>query len=842
MLICAVTAFVMASAETFSYQFDSTPLPKAIQRIMEDHPDLDINFIYNELENYNTSAMVDADNAYEALRQTIGLNPVTVVRSKTTYYVEALQHGRYIYTGRTVGADNEPVAAATVMLLAPGDSTVLTYAIADKDGCFRIPCDQTDVIAKLSCVGYQTAFINCPTFALGTIVMKENAVKLSEVKVKGENVHLYSDRNVYLPTQRQKKTAMDAIDLLRRMAIPQINIKISDNIVETTDGRPVAIFIDYARASAEELKGLRTGDVQKVEFSYAPSDPRFMGELNVVNFILHQYKYGGYTKLMADERFFIGLSSDVSVYAKFKYKRMTYDLYAESRNTDNRHNGSSGTSSYLLSPDGETPYWVERKTTLTGSRMAENTLPVTLRASYDSKNFQMKNTVGFTFKEKPHDDNEGTIGFSPEIFNSSEYRTDKKSEVKTLSYYGTFNFMFPRQYNLSVYPSASYTLNDQRSRYTTSITNILNNAHEKVNDLNLYANLSKKLGENHYLYLSGFGGRTEYRVDYTGDSPAIDRLMSAFTGGTLKYGYYTNGFSADFQSGLRYQYNKTNGFIDKELYPFGSVNVGWSPNRRHSLNFHLNYSKETLPDNGKSPNVLKENELMYYRGNPDLNSSHMLSTSLSYSWNISSWLRISPYVRFLGLFDRWTPVYSAYDNGRAILRSYDNNGNHLWSITGVSATASFFNNSLQIQLMPTQDFYHANGSVPVTYNPFLFIGSIQYYLGNCYFSGYFNSPLTSLWSNYDTIIKTKSALEIEAGWSKSDLNVRFTVANPFRRSWEYSTTKAKYDYYTDNIVNYSNRAHFSLRLSATYTFGYGKKVKRGDEVSGAGTGSSAILK
>lgn len=413
MLICAMTACVVAGAETFAYRFDSTPLPKAIQRIMEDHPDLDINFIYNELENYTTSATVDADNACEALRQTIGLNPVTVVRSKTTYYVEALQHGRYLYTGRTVGTDNDPVAAATVMLLAPGDSTVLTYAIADKDGRFRIPCDRTDVIAKLSCVGYNTTFINCPPFSLGTIVMKENAVKLGEVKVKGENVHLYSDRNVYLPTQRQKNTAMDAIDLLRRMAIPQINIKLSDNSVETTDGRPVAIFIDYARASAEELKGLRTGDVRKVEFSYAPSDPRFMGELNVVNFILHQYTYGGYTKLMADERFFTGLSSDVSVYSKFKYKRMTYDLYAESRNTENRHNGSSGTSSYLLSPEGETPYWVERKTTLTGSRVAENTVPVTLRASYDSKNFQMKNTVGFTFKEKPHDDNEGTVGFSP---------------------------------------------------------------------------------------------------------------------------------------------------------------------------------------------------------------------------------------------------------------------------------------------------------------------------------------------------------------------------------------------------------------------------------------------
>ena len=90
MLICAISAFVIANAEAFSYRFNSTPLPKAIQRILDNHPGLDINFIYNELENYNTSATVHADNPYDALRQTIGLNPVTVVKASNTYYVEAL--------------------------------------------------------------------------------------------------------------------------------------------------------------------------------------------------------------------------------------------------------------------------------------------------------------------------------------------------------------------------------------------------------------------------------------------------------------------------------------------------------------------------------------------------------------------------------------------------------------------------------------------------------------------------------------------------------------------------------------------------------------------------------
>ncbi|WP_289157980.1 hypothetical protein [uncultured Muribaculum sp.] len=842
MLICAMSVFVMAYAETFSYHFNSTPLPKAIQLIMENHPDLDINFIYNELENYNTSATVNADNAYDAIRQAIGLNPVTVVKSKNTYYVEALQHGKFVYTGRAIGTDNEPVAAATVMLLAPKDSAVITYGITDSEGRFKIPCDERNVIGKLTCLGYRPHLKAFDSFAVGDVVMSALPINLKAVTVTGEQILTYSDRTVYRPTQRQKSTPMDAIDLLRRMAIPQINIKVFDNSVETTDGRPVAIFIDYTRATEEELKGLRAGDVRRVEFSYSPSDPRFMGETNVVNFILQSYRYGGYTKLMASESFFTGLLSDASVYSKFKYKSMTYDLFVASRNTNNHHTGSSGTSSYLLSPEAGKTEWVDRTQTTTGSHYVENTLPVTFRATYDSENFQAKNTLAFTYTDKPNDDNEGTVDFTPELFTPSTYATEKSSDVKSVGYYGSFFFSFPRRYKLTVYPSASYTHNIQNSHYTADETVILNNAREKATNLNLDASLMKDLGKNHNLYLSGFGGRTEYRVNYTGDYPAYDRLMTVFAGGTVKYGYYTNNFSADARIGVRYQKNRINASVEEELYPFGSVNVGWSPNRRHSINFYINYSKEPIPDNGKSPNVLRENEVLYYRGNPNLSYSKMLSTSLNYNWSAMPWLRVSPYIRFLGLLDRWTPVYSPYDDGRAILRSYENNGDHLWTTLGISATASFFDGNLQFQLMTLQDFYRATGTLPVTYNPFILISSVQYYMGNFYFSGYFNSPLTSLWSNYDTIIKTRSSLKLEAGWSKSDLNVRLTIANPFRTSWDYSTTKCRYEYYKDRMVNYDTRTHFSLQLSLAYTFGYGKKVNHGDEVGGAGTGSSAILK
>ena len=291
----ALFTVLAVNAETFSYKFKSTPLSQAIREIAMDHPDLDINFIYNELENYKTSVKVNTDNPYDALRQVIGLNPVTVVKSKNTYYVEALQHGKFCYKGTVIGSDNEPVIAATVMLLIPKDSTVLTYGITDNEGRFSIPCDRQGVIGKLSCIGYKTLIKPFDSFNLGVIKMEEQAVELGAVTVEGDNSRLYSDKSVYLPSAKQKNASQTGTDLLNHMSIPQLGF-ISGNEVSTNGGKPVAVFIDYMPASENDLLAMRVADVKRVEYLEYPSDTRMQGNPYVINFIMQQYEYGGYAK------------------------------------------------------------------------------------------------------------------------------------------------------------------------------------------------------------------------------------------------------------------------------------------------------------------------------------------------------------------------------------------------------------------------------------------------------------------------------------------------------------------------------------------------------------------
>ena len=79
LLLVAFLWCITASAVEFSYKFNRTNLADALAVIAEQHPEIQLNFIYNEIDNYKTSASIETDNAYQALRQTIGLNPVSII-------------------------------------------------------------------------------------------------------------------------------------------------------------------------------------------------------------------------------------------------------------------------------------------------------------------------------------------------------------------------------------------------------------------------------------------------------------------------------------------------------------------------------------------------------------------------------------------------------------------------------------------------------------------------------------------------------------------------------------------------------------------------------------------
>ena len=112
------------------------------------------------------------------------------------------------------------------------------------------------------------------------------AQELNEVVVEAANQRINAEVSTYIPMARQKNAAQNAVALLSQMSIPQIDVDPVSQAVKTAHGQNVSIFIDYVPATSEDLKGMKTQDVKKVEYYQHPSDVRFQGAKYAVNFVM----------------------------------------------------------------------------------------------------------------------------------------------------------------------------------------------------------------------------------------------------------------------------------------------------------------------------------------------------------------------------------------------------------------------------------------------------------------------------------------------------------------------------------------------------------------------------
>lgn len=102
-------------------------------------------------------------------------------------------------------------------------------------------------------------------------------------------------REICLPSpKRQKNIAQDATSLLERMYIPLLVYPgASGGPIKGRDGGAISIFINGVQANDIDLRTFWPKQCIRVEYFENPSDPRFSGHRNVVNFIMPVYEWGG---------------------------------------------------------------------------------------------------------------------------------------------------------------------------------------------------------------------------------------------------------------------------------------------------------------------------------------------------------------------------------------------------------------------------------------------------------------------------------------------------------------------------------------------------------------------
>lgn len=664
--------------------------------------------------------------------------------------------------------------------------------------------------------------------------------ELNEVVIEAKMQHTDAKSTSYIPTGKIKDAAQNAIDLLQRMAIPQIAINPVSNSVTTPSGQAVTIFVNYIPASEEDIQGLRTSDVRKVEYLDFPSDPRFRGEPHVVNIIVQEYEWGGYTKISDQQFFLIGFSNQSSVFSKFAYKKMTYDLYVSPKFVNSDHVGNDQSATYRFPTQT-----IERNQTWIDSKYRYIQTPVTFRASYNAKSMQIINVLGFTFNNYFDNTRSGILNYKPNVGQSYDYSSIAPYIDRTASWNGKYFFSLPSQWSLSLDPSFSYTHNNSTNIYMTSLPGDMvldNTASEDQYYTRIQVMPSKQFDRHHSVFASGLFFNNTVHVNYLGDSPYRTNFSNKGFAAIVGYKFNHDKVSVDFDCGMAGEYQSTNGVKYNDHYPFAHLSTNYSPNQKNQFSLWAQYASNSPSQTERSPNTIQLNEFIFQTGNPMVKNARHTTLNFNYTFLPSNKLSLTAYSEYFGMYDRAVTVYNLYSTGNALIKTFQNSGNAEYITAGLNLTSFLMSRKLIFQVRPEVNRYQSTGYFDHSNTRFSLNIYGAYYLGNWNFTAYYRNRNNGYNTKTGEKNTNRSYYYLSAGWAKRNWNIDLLVANIGRWSWDSSWDTLDTPLYSSKTTNITGNYHAFIGLSATYTFGYGKKIKRGDEVGAQSGGTSAIMK
>ena len=666
---------------------------------------------------------------------------------------------------------------------------------------------------------------------------------LKEVIVKALNQRVYADSSIYIPSKRQKDSAADAISLLSQMAIPQIDVNPLNQSAKTVTGKDIKIFIDYVPAQAQDLEGMLTSDVKKIEYLLYPKDVRFHGAEYVINFIMQKYEWGGYTKLNLNQSFCI-YQTKGSIYNKVIFKKMTFDFFADENYASSNHNGSKTIEHFnFLNLMGVGENNVERISKPISSKFKENINNLSFRAIYKSGDTQISNTLSGKIQNSPYDDIENLLSYSYNFYQPSTSKSISSLFNRSLNYDFSISQTFSPKWSFYLSANYIYGINQTKYRSMDNSFSIINNAKEDSHYGVISPQLIWRINEHQNFIAYAFGEYQGNFVGYSGNTNyKEDYEIWGFLCG-VRYVYRQEKWSAGSQLGWAYARNKfSKDLVKNDTYPKGNIFASYAPNNKNQIEFFYGFGKNIPSLYMKSQNMIQQDRLMWYTGNPDLSNWWDNMVSVSYSWFPNNQWQFNFMSDYYISSNRVVANY--YPNGPdgTMLRNYINNGDYRRFRVAISATGKFLNERLIVKINPIVNLQSTTGEYSIIKNLLTSSAQVTWYFGKFYLFGWYSSP--NSYPNITSGNKThiQSQYQIQLGWSKKNWKINLSAVNFLRSNWITSKENLDGEYYKYEKENYGTSMHQRYEISISYTFNYGKKIQQYNEISGSNSGQSAILK
>ncbi len=664
-------------------------------------------------------------------------------------------------------------------------------------------------------------------------------IQLKDVEIEAQLHSITASVSTYYPTIKQKNASFSGIDLLNRMAIPQLSLSMG-NSVTTVSNQQVQLFIDGIPATNNDIKNMRIADVKKIEYYDYPADPRFMGSSHVINFIMKKYEYGGYFKTSLSERF-IANDGNLNLFGKFTTDKFTFNIGLGGSYLNSKHNYTENSETYRLYDVFTLDQPLHRTENVSYAKKFQNILWPTVQIIYSSNKVSINNTLGASFEHTPTNDLIGEISYNPDIFTDSKFSNNKNYSEKSISYSGNWNFTLGNGNSISFNPTYSYSkskqtyiYNDDGFEFNNYATDGTHASRSTLQFSHLFPNRSRF---NLFFQEIFYHSQTNYR----GTTNSNDKLTTYRIGPGLSYGIPIKNCYIYAGVGLNHDKTKYGNKSVNSTEPWADLSFQYSLKKRHRLSTEYHYMTTIPLSSHRSEAIINSHPLFSYTGNPNLTPYKSLDYGVSYTFIPNNRYSLSVFANGYSVFNRYAFVYKPYLNG--ILRSIEQPcGGFTSLLTGLNGRLYLLKRHLQLYgqiVIPYcyngEPFNAKKTHINYTLRALWYFGDWNIGLRYVSENGQTGTPENGLWS----IRKNMYSLNI--GWGNQDWNVSASIANPFTWNWISATNIINSQYYDSAQTSYNPDNHCYIKVNISYTVGFGKKIKRNGEVTRQNGAGSAIL-
>ena len=271
-VLCCMT-MVSLRAQHITRTYRDVSIAEALRQLANESRDYTIYFLYDELESFTITTSIKNKSIPDAIRLMIGFYPISMTMGHNhEIYVECTHKTSCHLKGQVVDEHNQPLPYANVTLLNPADSTMVGGGVTGESGRFVIPIEQGKVIARISYVGYKTAYRLCTRDNVGTIKMHPDMTTLKETVVTAAKMQIERDGANY--TLRNlggtvMGNAGNALDLLRWT--PGVVVDVDEGISLIGRDGKTEVYVNNRRiVTNTELKAINSQDIKRVEIIREP--------------------------------------------------------------------------------------------------------------------------------------------------------------------------------------------------------------------------------------------------------------------------------------------------------------------------------------------------------------------------------------------------------------------------------------------------------------------------------------------------------------------------------------------------------------------------------------------